>query len=488
MATPTLAGLPTELLDEIILHTLPEGFESLALTCRRIYKLCTPFIERHNHLRSQFQKFWYMEYSRDPSLSPIRTAFDLITRIGLEPIVARYIRDADLERDCFPSRFYVPDLDRGGPVVKQLLAESPCLAQAGLDWKEYYALIEEDLKPRPSSIPYSRDRYSQHAAAFVLTLLPNVKNLRLPRLWKPTEKTEKLLDAIVRGTNQSKLLWDRPSLAQVTTFESYCSFSAGHRFDLDRAVPFLALPLVRTFRGPSSVAIGDACMPLASKDPYLRYGETLETVQLLGSCLDEVAITNFLKHTPHLRTLKYSHSTRGDPQDWNICEFVTAFEREVGACLEELSVSISDLRGSISPGKASMRGFRRLQKLEFPLEIAMCNLTDVASRVTIPNEGSTEQDLEKFEAFIGDLVPASVSQLSLLSSGTNQHEKALKVMFRDFAAKKDSQFPALKEIHLSCHVNPMPDDAYKEECTKLIAETEEAGVVLHLEEFARTIL
>lgn len=419
MATPTLTGLPTELLLKVIPHVLPEGFESLALTCRTIYELCTPFIERHNHLRSQFQKFRYREASRDPLLSPIRTAFDLIKRIAIEPIVARYIRDADFNRDSFPHRArlrqVVQDVQRGGPVVT-LLAESPYLGQAGLDWKEYYARIKEDLK-------HSHE-YSQDAAAFILTLLPNVKTLTLPQLWKPLDKTEKLLDVIVRETKQSHFPWDRPSLAQVTRFVSHNSSLPGHRFGLDKAVPFLALPHVRWFRGPSSVAIGDASLALVSKDPYLRYGETLETAHLVGCCIDEVAITDFLKHTPRLRMLRYSHSTRwDDDQDWNICKFVTAIEREAGSYLEELCISIAELRGSITPGRASMRGFQRLQKLEFPLEIVMCNFTDAVSRVATPNESLTDQGLDKFEPFIGDLVPASVSHLSLRSSGTDHYEK-----------------------------------------------------------------
>ena len=484
MATPALTSLPTELLDKIIPHVLPEGFESLALTCRTIYELCTPFIQRHNHLSSQFQKFRYREISRDPSLSPIRTAFDLITRIAIEPMVARYIKDADFNRDSFPPRArlpqLVPDVHRGGPVVT-LLVDSPYIGQAGLDWTEYYALIEEDLK--------QDRRYSQHAAAFLLTLLPNVKTLTLPRLWKPLDNTEKLLDVIVRQTKHPHFPWDKPSLAQVTRFESFSSLGAGHRFDLHKAVPFLALPRIRSFRGPSCVAIGDASLALASKDPYLRYGETLETVHLVSCCIDEVAIANFLKHIPRLRTLTYSHSTRGDSdhQDWNICKFVTAIEREAGSCLEELSISIHELRGSITPGKASIRSFQRLRKLEFPLEIAMCNVTNAISRVATPNESLTDQGLGKFEPFISDLVPASVSQLSLLSRGTDHHEKALKVMFRDFAANKNSQLPALKEIHLSCPISPSADNAYKEECIKLVAETEEAGVVLHLKEWPCSI-
>jgi len=77
-----LTRLPTELLDNIITHTLAEGFEGVALTCRRIYALCTPFIERHNTLRSHFSSFNYLHQWHDPSYT-IRTAFDLITRIAV---------------------------------------------------------------------------------------------------------------------------------------------------------------------------------------------------------------------------------------------------------------------------------------------------------------------------------------------------------------------------------------------------------------------
>ena len=480
MAIPTLTGLPTELLAQIIPHVIPEGLESLALTCRIIYELCAPFFERHNHLRSEFRRFKYREASADPLSSPIRTAFDLIVRIAIEPIVSRYIVDADFNRDSFPPRArpsqFVTNNQRDA--LATLLADSPYLPQACLDCEEFYTLIGEGLK-----------HYSQNAAVFILTLLPNVKTLRLPRLWTPTDKTEKLLEVIVRETKQPRLRLERPSLAQVTSFESFSVSGAGHRFDLDKAIPFLALPHVQAFRGPASVAIGDASMALASREPYLCYGETLEVAHLVSCCIDEVAIAEFLKHTPRLRTLKYSHCTRldGEHQDWDICKFVTAIEREAGSSLEEFSVSIRELRSSIAPGKASMRGFQRLQKLEFPLELAMCNVNDAASRTALPTKGSTTQEPEKLKLFIGDFVPASVSQLSLLSSGTDHHEKALQVMFRDFAAKKDAQLPALKDIHLSCPVSPSADDAYKEECAKLDEETRKAGVVLHLEEWPSSI-
>ena len=51
--------LPNELLENIIVHTLPEGFEGLALTSKHVYTLCAPFIEHHNKLRFHFRNFLY---------------------------------------------------------------------------------------------------------------------------------------------------------------------------------------------------------------------------------------------------------------------------------------------------------------------------------------------------------------------------------------------------------------------------------------------
>ena len=148
----------------------------------------------------------------------------------------------------------------------------------------------------------------------------------------------------------------------------------------------------------------------------------------------------------------------------------------------ELSVSVGKLYGSIAPGKASMRGFPCLRQLEFPLEIVMCNVTAAACQDSTPNDtlvaGSSDHKSDRVALLIGDLVPASVSVLSLISHGTDHHDKALDVMFRDFAARKEITLPALTDIHLICPDGA--DDAYKDHCTRLLVETQKAGVVLHL--------
>ncbi|KAL8909955.1 MAG: hypothetical protein Q9171_004721 [Xanthocarpia ochracea] len=322
-----------------------------------------------------------------------------------------------------------------------------------------------------------------------MTLLPNADTLILPKLWKPLDATDELIDAIVRKTNEAYSPENWASLAQVSRFEN--SASVVEQFTLEWVNPFLALPHVRSFHGTSCVATADdGHRNNQSNNSERGFGKTLVEIDFLACCIDDVAIADFLHHTSHLRTLEYSHMTKADsgPQAWNICKFITAIERNVGSHLEQLSISIRELRGSIPPGCTSMRGFQRLRKLEFPLEIVVCTIAAATScrSAIIPNvplvvkDGSTDEhrDLDHDEPFISDFVPALVSQLSVLSSGTNVHAKALNVAFRHFAATKASTLPALEEVQLS-----YPDNAtvtYKDQCSRLLAETEKTGVVLRL--------
>ncbi|KAI9661816.1 MAG: hypothetical protein M1821_009055 [Bathelium mastoideum] len=471
-----LMRLPPELLDMIIANALPEGFESIALTSKRAYALCKPLIRYHNKLCSQFRNFTYYVKSADPVVKD-GSAFDLIARIAVEPVVAKYIQDANFKMDGFftyrkPRELLVDAHCEG---VARLLADSPYLEQAGLDWKEYYAAIEEEI---------ATVRYSQHAAAFLLTLLPNVKVLTLPQLWKPLNATDKLVEAIICTVKRPNLPYGGSSLSQVTRFEPSVSVLPKVRYNLDWAIPFLSLPHMQSFRGYSCVAIDDGHKSVSSKNPYYGFGENLQFVDFASCCLDEVDIAAFLEHTSQLRTLKYSHSTKedGQLQNWDICKFITAIERKVGSHLVQLSVSIRHLGGSITPGNVSVRSFPCLQRLKLLLEIAMCNANATAYLPTTPCKtpvsGLIDGHLESYESYIDGLVPKSVSQLSLTSSGKGRHEKALAAMFRDFPARKSSQFPHLKEIDLTCPDNA--DIAYKNQCSRLLVMAESEGVGLEL--------
>lgn len=212
---------------------------------------------------------------------------------------------------------------------------------------------------------------------------------------------------------------------------------------------------------------------LAFSDSH-HIAETLQAAHLVSCFIDEVGIADFLKHTPSLKTLRYWHGTKNDfpIQDWDICKFVNAVEREAGSHLVQLSVAIRELHGSIVPGQASIRGFQRLKTLEIPLELVMCNITAATSHTKNPSEP------------LVDLIPTSVAQLSLISKGTDHHEEALNALFRHFHSTHDSQLFALQEIQISCPNSA--DDIYKDQCDRVVKGTSNKGVVVHLKPFPST--
>jgi len=113
------------------------------------------------------------------------------------------------------------DVECSGAVVR-LLANSPDLAKAGLDWEEYYAKIEEDLEAT---------RYSQYAAAFLLTLLPNVETLTLPKCWKPLEATARYVFSLYQRNLTALETLFKPFACLVSAFKRsktprYCYFGA----------------------------------------------------------------------------------------------------------------------------------------------------------------------------------------------------------------------------------------------------------------------
>ena len=467
-----LTSLPTELLNGIIEQTLPEGFENLAVTCKKLHTLCAPFIEHHNKLRSHFYNFSY--YERFDKSFNVHTAFDLISRIATEPIVARYIRHADFEADsqrlswrCFDLAH--PDASKAN--IVRLFANSPYLKQAGLSWKEFYTEIEEDLEAR---------RVSMHAAAFLLTLLPNIKTLQLPRFWKPLDATDRLIDAVAHKARQPQLPFDTPGLAQVTKIGPFAKVYSVDHFDLDWASPFLALPRVRDFRSCSCVKWTSGNLIITPNAPPRIFAETLAKVELESCCIDEEGIARFLENTPRLKTFSYSHSTKtnDEQQDWNIGKFVTAIEHKVGTHLEQLSIVIRTLRDSITPNKVSMREFQRLQRLCFPMELALGHIAAVTSQVQQHcfSDNSLGQNEGQSESLLEALVPDPVSQLSLLSRGTGSHREALDAMFHHLITRRFSHLRSLNGIEIDVRGDVC--EANEDHCARLRMEAEKVGVVL----------
>lgn len=360
-----------------------------------------------------------------------------------------------------------------------LFASSPHLAQAGLEWQAFYRLMETNIETAG---------YSQHATTFLLTLLPSVERISLPKEWISMDATEHLLDVIAREAKKSHLPHDEPSLARVRE----CRLKSRQRlwrhrnYDSHWARSFLALPRVQGFRGPGCIA------RVRTVHTYMPSSKVagsfaITTIHLLHMCrIDQRGFAEFLKASPSLKWLRYSYAgERTRKPKWDLCKFVKILEREVGDRLEGFSIAILGSDDLIIPGRVLLSGFQRLQKLELPTELVICNMTASAidGMVTAPDESSTtgkrladyRVPIEK-EHLIENLVPTSVSQLSLLSKRADKHAQALEVFFRDFDLRKKTTLYALENIFLTCPC--CEEGTYKDLCTRLRKKIQKAGVTV----------
>jgi hypothetical protein len=349
--------LADERLTLIVSHAITEGFESLCLACRRLHTFCEPLIKQHNVLRSQFRNFNYYEKIADPSFT-IRTSFELIAPITEELVVACYIQHANFKMDLrlpVGKRLWLMEDSGCRPdTVRDLFASPRYLS--GTDWQDYFTKFERDL---------AGHRYCQAAAAFLLTLLPSVKSVVLPQFWTSNKDTEKLLEAIVDHARQPNTTSINASLSLLITLKTAFSLATRQGYVLNKITPLLALPRICVFYGPSSVSHIGARKPSSPGQSLpLSIGETMETAHLLSSNLDGPVIEHFLRCTPRLKTLIYSHLIKQLGPAWDICALVTAIVMEACKYLEELSITTHDFTGKIALGTATMRDFTHLGKLE----------------------------------------------------------------------------------------------------------------------------
>jgi hypothetical protein len=328
-----LLELTDELLTLIVVHAIPEGFESLCLTCHKLHTLCKPSIRQYEVIEVTKVRSEFIVKEKYPSLT-IRTSFELIARIAEEPVAARYIEHADFKVDTrLPVGGTLWQMERNGyrpETVRDLFAGPRYLP--GTEWQDYFENYERDLKD---------NRYCQASASFLLTLLSNVKTVVLPMHWTHDTETEKLLDTIVRHARQPNATSTNASLPSVTTLKT--SF-ARQGFILNKTTPLLALPRIQKLYGPTSISHNEApehSSPCPLLSPSL--GWTLEVVYLRGSRIDGPAMKHFLRCTPRVRTLVYSHSGKQLSRIWDICELVTTIGKEAGSHLEELSITKYDI-------------------------------------------------------------------------------------------------------------------------------------------------
>ena len=438
-----LTQLPGEVLRLIIAETLPEGFESFLLTCKAIYALGQSKISRHNELKRRYGHLAYVNTRRPPAMEDqfIVCSLQLLREISQDPLIARYIVTADLKNDRGRARTddYPPDLNevqadgKRNQAILRLLEESPYLRAARQDpstWLD--AILGNMSKP-------------EFAPAFLLTLLPNVRELALPVWWGEQSddicEVLDLLDTIPKMANQAQN--STASLSKLTTLKPMLGTGYEARAALQTMTPFLAIHSVREFYGGSLIAVDDGYTGYPFHTRYDTFGDNLEVVELAGSLMTPEECVKFTKRMSRLKTFRLSYECKwhGCGHDWSAGAFTAALMAGTSETLEYLSLSVLDFSGAITSGISTLKGFGKLRELE----LDTCLLQPKASNIT--GEGKAESENWVVPRLI-DLLPASLEKLELLTLSDKESMECLQSLFTDFVAERDVRLSHLGRVSI----------------------------------------
>ena len=456
----SLPLLPVEILVQIIKESIPEGFEGLALTCKRVYDASVIFREQHNKLRRRYRNFKYdiKRTASDDHENNCFSSLHLLLKIADNPLIARYIVSANLrddpaytERDSdeeIDSSFegFGPSLStiRGCSNFRSLFETSPYLRSAGIDPTFFcnFFVSQDWQDRRPVYL------YSGIAGRFLLTLLPNVVDLTLPRDWETFRmysfhkihgQTYSLLDEIIQRVNDlshSSVALSR--LVSVSADPRYFSW------EWSAIYPILSIKGVKAFRSS-----GEYCgrFPDHSHHDFAptpwdeRYRVDLEVVEFASTCVTEGGLQAFLSRLSQLRTLKLSTGSK-----WHLCwsnmnaqNFIKVIEDTVGPTLENLSFSVHYTFRNIEAGITSMKGLSKLKNLELDIQL----LFGDGSYSKVPQ--------------LGDLLPPSLEGLCLMVRNLSNSAADLAYFFPGSCGEKDDAMPNLKQIVVRYSCEGPPD-------------------------------
>lgn len=310
--TMSLMGLPPELLCQIIRETIPIDYESFVLSCRTIYEIGREFLEKHNRLRRRFRRFQY-----DDSL---QCSLQLLWTIARDPIIAEYIQSANFLDDVSPEKLQLKGLKEwdfflgdGNAVqlIKDVFKQSQLPQHVNSDPHEWLKRIATGNTIGALSIL---------ATTVILSLLPNLEALVLPKQWANftpaignTPEDEKVAlwkawDWIVQEANVKD---NRPrALSKVTRMSLFHAARDDRPLGLSILSPFLILPSLREFRASNCLANRAWLVGKPFSWRYPSYISNLEKVEFAWCCMDAAELSNFLVHTPRLRSFKLSYASK----------------------------------------------------------------------------------------------------------------------------------------------------------------------------------
>lgn len=346
-----LLDLPNELLQCILDASRPDGFESLAMTCSRLFDLSKPQIISHNRLKKLYTS---VDCKYEGDCAP---PYALIQRIWTLPLAAQYVKRAS----CTISPGQMIPLDRQDQNL-----DWPTIVDRCLPASIYF----ERANTEAGHLELWRNRMlagrSGPDVAMLLTLLPNVEWLAINGYnWKCPEIHLRLIDITMGLIAQDAIAGLCHPLSNLRTVFIHPIVMGLKGFPLQTLAPFIALPSLERLTACSKSARH------GRKDynwPYGLHQSNLQTFELFDTVTTALRLQRILQPMRQLRSFRYVH----DPQYVESVPFLdtAGFLRSlidcVGSTLEELTFT-----GNICSHTAfgSFKAFQKLSRLEIRLSL-----------------------------------------------------------------------------------------------------------------------
>lgn len=501
-----LLDLPQELLLTIIKATLPEGFEDLVLSCKTVYGLAATEIRRYNSLKL---KYGHVSIDRSNLHAPgqIRHPIELLYEIQKDPLVARYIRSADLDGARAPNaseqyKRHEIEKMRLCNGAYPLLRDSPYLRAAGQDplmWHE--AILRGELP---------------QAFMLLLSLLSNLTKLRLSKEWTQEgfrcrndkdKGTGDVLDIIVAGSTAHQLPSALPKLALLLPF-LHPSYDLAANLRL--AIPFLAPPSMYKFIGSGYSA--DRFWTGPYDWLYPDRMSSIQEIEMVAGAVSANHMIKFLVPFEYLRSFRWNHAAHynGTGWSWDCGAFLAALKNRTANRLHTLSITEERSADEGRTAITSFLEFEQLTHLEFGVGVLLgtpySGLSDRAEFSGIGHNSSKSEGL-KVSVRLIDIVPKNVKTIRIVAPNPTARNQmrdgidAIGNLFDDFATQRAYKLPKLVQVTIARGVryeegrrvafqSPLPDD--------LVRQVREAGVELiddvchgcpeHMIDFAQRLL
>ncbi|KAG7053166.1 F-box domain protein [Colletotrichum scovillei] len=154
----SLLHLPVEVLQTIILETIPQSIDNVALTCKKLYEASERYLVQHNILKRRFRHFAFDVVGPDDDEKIYGTetfvvnSLDLLMKITHNPIIAQYIQIADLKIAFGNVQYHSGDISHLPPLtrdedikaLREFLHGSPYLKEIGQDPDFWESMIRHE--------------------------------------------------------------------------------------------------------------------------------------------------------------------------------------------------------------------------------------------------------------------------------------------------------------------------------------------------------